>query len=102
MIEEDANLAELVDKGKMKEMQKEIKILEKTKAKMEAMYGKMTGGKKYTKEMVDETQVEENITADDVEDKIKKGEIDPKKVEMAAKKAMSGNSTDLALMMALP
>jgi hypothetical protein len=36
-------------------MQKEIKILEKTKAKMEAMYGKMTGGKKYTKEMVDES-----------------------------------------------
>ena len=102
MIQEDANLAELVDKGKLKEMQKEIKILEKTKFKMEAMYEKMTGGKKYTKEMVDETQVEENVTADDVEDKIKKGEIDPKKVEAAAKKAMSGNSTDLALMMALP
>jgi hypothetical protein len=102
MIEEDANLAELVDKSKVKEMQKEIKILEKTKSKMEAMYEKMTGGKKYTKEMVDETQVEENVTADDVEDKIKKGEIDPKKVEAAAKKAMSGNSTDLALMMALP
>jgi hypothetical protein len=102
MIQEDANLAELVDKVKVKEMQKEIKILEKTKAKMEAMYEKMTGGKKYTKEMVDETQVEENVTADDVEDKIKKGEIDPKKVEAAAKKAMSGNSTDLALMMALP
>jgi hypothetical protein len=102
MIQEDANLAELVDKVKVKEMQKEIKILEKTKSKMEAMYEKMTGGKKYTKEMVDETQVEENVTADDVEDKIKKGEIDPKKVEAAAKKAMSGNSTDLALMMALP
>ena len=55
MIEEDANLSELVDKGKMKDMQKEIKVLEKTKAKMEAMYGKMTGGKKYTKEMVDES-----------------------------------------------
>jgi hypothetical protein len=102
MIQEDANLAELVDKVKVKEMQKEIKILEKTKSKMETMYEKMTGGKKYTKEMVDETQVEENVTADDVEDKIKKGEIDPKKVEAAAKKAMSGNSTDLALMMALP
>jgi hypothetical protein len=55
MIEEDTNLAELVDKVKVKEMQKEIKILEKTKAKMEAMYGKMTGGKTYTKEMVDES-----------------------------------------------
>lgn len=54
MIEEDANLAELVDKGKMKAMQKEIKVLEKAKAKMEKMYEKMTG-KTYTKEMVDES-----------------------------------------------
>jgi predicted thioesterase len=54
MIEEDANLAELVDKSKMKAMQKEIKILEKAKAKMEKMYEKMNG-KAYTKEMVDES-----------------------------------------------
>jgi hypothetical protein len=54
MIEEDANLAELVDKGKMKAMQKEIKVLEKVKAKMEKMYEKMNG-KAYTKEMVDES-----------------------------------------------
>lgn len=54
MIEEDANLAELVDKGKMKDMQKEIKVLEKVKAKMEKMYEKMNG-KAYTKEMVDES-----------------------------------------------
>jgi hypothetical protein len=57
MIEEDANLAELVDKGKMKAMQKEIKVLEKAKAKMEKMYEKMTG-KAYTKEMVDESAIE--------------------------------------------
>ena len=54
MIEEDANLSELVDKGKMKDMQKEIKVLEKVKAKMEKMYEKMNG-KAYTKEMVDES-----------------------------------------------
>lgn len=57
MIEEDANLAELVDKGKMKAMQKEIKVLEKVKSKMEKMYEKMTG-KAYTKEMVDESAIE--------------------------------------------
>lgn len=57
MIEEDANLAELVDKGKMKEMQKEIKVLEKVKAKMEKMYEKMNG-KAYTKEMVDESAID--------------------------------------------
>jgi predicted thioesterase len=57
MIEEDANLAELVDKGKMKAMQKEIKVLEKAKAKMEKMYEKMNG-KAYTKEMVDESAID--------------------------------------------
>ena len=57
MIEEDANLAELVDKGKMKGMQKEIKVLEKVKSKMEKMYEKMTG-KAYTKEMVDESAID--------------------------------------------
>jgi hypothetical protein len=56
MIEEDTNLAELVDKGKMKAMQKEIKILEKRKAKMEKIYEKMTG-KSYTKEIVDELEI---------------------------------------------
>ena len=54
MIEEDANLSELVDKSKMKAMQKEIKVLEKAKARMEKMYEKMNG-KAYTKEMVDES-----------------------------------------------
>jgi hypothetical protein len=35
----------------------------------------------------------------DIEKKIKSGEIDPKEVEAAAKKAMAGDSKDLALMM---
>ena len=53
-ISEDENLSELVDKKKMKDMQKEIKLLEKRKGKMEKMYEKMCG-KKYRKaEMVDE------------------------------------------------
>jgi len=51
-INEDDNLKELVDKSKMKAMQKEIKLLEKRKLKMEKMYEKMSG-KKF-KEMVDE------------------------------------------------
>ena len=53
-ISEDENLSELVDKKKMKDMQREIKLLEKRKSKMEKMYEKMCG-KKYKKaEMVDE------------------------------------------------
>lgn len=54
MISEDENLSELIDKSKVKAMQKEIKILEKRKAKMEKMYEKMTGKAK-KEEIVDET-----------------------------------------------
>ena len=56
MVSEDENLSELIDKRRVKEMQKEIKILEKEKSKMEKMYEKMHGGKK--KEMVDEKKDE--------------------------------------------
>ena len=42
-ISEDENLSELVDKKKMKDMQREIKLLEKRKSKMEKMYEKMCG-----------------------------------------------------------
>jgi hypothetical protein len=41
----------------MKAMQKEIKVLEKAKAKMEKMYEKMNG-KAYTKELVDESAID--------------------------------------------
>ena len=53
-INEDDNLKELVDKKKMKDMQKEIKLLEKRKGKMEKMYEKMCGKKYQQKEVVDE------------------------------------------------
>ncbi len=57
MVTEDDNLAELMDKKKLKQMQKEVKILEKRKAKMEKIYEKSCG-KKYRKEdIVDETIV---------------------------------------------
>jgi len=48
MVTEDDNLSELVDKKKMKEMQREVKLLEKKKAGMEKMYEKMCG-KSYKK-----------------------------------------------------
>ena len=54
MVSEDENLSELVDKVKMKEMQREVKDLERRKAKMEKLYEKMCG-KAYSKpEIVDE------------------------------------------------
>ena len=59
--------------------------------------------KKYTDQNIDVELVKEigtDPSASKVEDAIKSGKIDPKEVEAAAKKAMNGDSTDLALMMA--
>ena len=54
MVTEDENLSELVDKTKMKEMQRSVKELEKRKAGMEKVYEKLAG-KSYVKtEIVDE------------------------------------------------
>ena len=57
MVSEDENLSELIDKRRVREMQKEIKILEKEKSKMEKVYEKMHGGKK--KEVVSEEEIDE-------------------------------------------
>jgi hypothetical protein len=59
-IAEDENLSELVDKKKMKDMQKEVKLLEKKKAQMEKVYEKMCG-KAYKKmEVVGEMDTNES------------------------------------------
>jgi hypothetical protein len=59
MVSEDENMSELVDKVKVKGMQKEIKLLEKRKMKMEKLYEKMCG-KSYTQtEVIDEDISEE-------------------------------------------
>ena len=55
-INEDENLQELIDKKKMKQMQREIKLLEKRKQKMEKLYEKHCGKKYEKKEMVDEME----------------------------------------------
>ena len=52
LVNEDNDLSELIDKTKIKSIQKEVKILEKRKAKMEKLYEKMSG-KRY-KKIVDE------------------------------------------------
>ena len=56
-ISEDENLSELVDKTKMKQMQKDIKELEKRKSKMEKIYEKACGKKYQKEEIVDEMEV---------------------------------------------
>jgi len=52
MVSEDESLSELIDRKKMKEMQREIKILEKRKSGMERMYEKMCG-KSYKKSITE-------------------------------------------------
>ena len=59
MVNEDDDLAELADKKKIKSMQKEIKDLEKRRAKMEKVYEKMCGMKYVKQEIVDEAEVSE-------------------------------------------
>ena len=58
-INEDENLKELIDKSKMKGMQKEIKLLEKRRKKMEKMYEKMCGKAYKKEEIVDEVESNE-------------------------------------------
>jgi len=65
MVSEDENLAELMDKKKLKELQKEVKVLEKKKSKMEKMYEKMCGKKYQREEIVDE--IVDNIETEEVQ-----------------------------------
>ena len=78
-ISEDENLSELVDKKKMKDMQKEIKLLEKRKGKMEKMYEKMCGKKYQKEEIVDEAD-EVSWNEKNNPTRGAAGERDPKKV----------------------
>ena len=79
-IQEDENLKELVDKKKMKDMQKEIKLLEKRKAKMEKLYEKHCGKKFSRKEMVDEMDAVSWNEKNNPTRSKEVGERDPKKV----------------------
>ena len=78
-IQEDENLSELIDKSKMKQMQREIKDLERRKAKMERIYEKSCGSKYAKKEMVDEMDA---VSWNDKNNPTQgpAGERDPKKV----------------------
>ena len=85
-INEDDNLKDLVDGKKMKAIQKEIKLLEKRKGKMEKMYEKMAGKKYQQTEVVDEAEEIDEMDAVSWNEKnnptrgATKKELDPKKV----------------------
>ena len=57
MLDENEAMAELMDKGKLKELRKEVKLLEKAKSKYNKMYEKATGNKRVEVEIVDETEI---------------------------------------------
>jgi hypothetical protein len=84
----------------IKELQTKKKDLEDQK---KAMAKNTKGPKKSEKKEDKEELKENNITSPDskkVEDAIKSGKIKPEEVKAAAEKAIKGDSTDLALMMA--
>jgi hypothetical protein len=78
-IQEDENLSELIDKTKMKQMQREIKDLERKKTQMERIYEKSCGSKYTKKGMVDEMDA---VSWNDKNNPTRgaAGERDPKKV----------------------
>ena len=55
LVNEDADMAELLDKGKVNAMRKEIKLLEKRCGKMKKMYEKLNGSA-YTAPVIDEVE----------------------------------------------
>ena len=58
-IDENADLAELMDKVKLKEMRRSVSIMEKEKANLEKMYEKMCGKAYQRAEMVDEISLDD-------------------------------------------
>lgn len=56
MLDENEAMAALMDKGKIKELRKEVKLLEKAKKKYGSMYEKATGNKFVETKIVDETE----------------------------------------------
>jgi len=57
-IDENADLAELMDKVKLKEMRRSVSIMEKEKANLEKMYERMCGKAYQRAEMVDEISLD--------------------------------------------
>jgi hypothetical protein len=74
MVSEDENLSELIDKKRVKMMEREIKEIERAKLKLEKLYEKMTGGKK--KEMVDEEMDDKINPGNTEDDQAKKDDYD--------------------------
>lgn len=80
-IDEDENLAELVDKKKLKDMQKEVKLLEKREEKLKKVYEKVAGKGYQKKEVVDEMDavswdLKNGMSMDTAPRKVGPGDVD--------------------------
>lgn len=60
-IEENEDIAEFINQSSLKEIQREIKELEKAKEKYAKLHEKMVGKEKPKKEVIDEDPLEENM-----------------------------------------
>ena len=78
MVSEDENLSELIDKKRVKMMEREIKEIEKAKLKLEKLYEKACGNK--PKEIVDEDASEDASEGSGLDDVVV-GVTDEKEVE---------------------
>ena len=78
MIDENEDLAELVNPVKLREMKKEIKTLEKEKEKFQKLYEKMTGKKKQEvitePEEVEDEELNESAEDDYIDYSFEKGD----------------------------
>ena len=74
MVSEDENLSELIDKKRVKMMEREIKEIEKAKLKLEKLYEKMSGGKKKEvvkeEDPIDEGGYDSSYEEDDVKEEV--------------------------------
>ena len=95
MVSEDENLSELIDKKRVKMMEREIKEIEKAKLKLEKLYEKMSGGKKKEvvkeEDPIDEGGYDSNYEEDD--SKVDEGH-DPEDDGLAYTGGVLGNYMD--------
>ena len=85
-IDENSDLAELMDKIKLKEMRKSVSLMEKEKATLEKIYEKMCGKSYQRAEMVDESGDSETYDEKIQRDSERRHKFQPQKVETSRPK----------------
>jgi hypothetical protein len=87
--------------GKMKKVSMHESLQSKLESLVREVMNEIYDGGDDMNPLYAQDEINETAGAQEIEKKINSGEIDPQKVKDAAEKAMKGDSTDLALLMAL-